>query len=305
LHALHRQLPKNALRLLTWLLAACFLAPLAARATMVRLYTTLGPVDIQLLDNEAPATVANFLGYVHRRDYDNSFIHRSIPGFIVQGGGYTWTDGAGLAAVPAQSAVINEFSVERSNLRGTVAMAKIGANPPTPASINSATNQWFINLANNAGNLDNQNGGFTVFGRVTAPGMVVVDAMAALQVFNAQGAFTNLPLVSKPVSTIKRANLLMVDSVVELPTPATNADRLFNYVEAAFASLLKPPGTTSATASAGGTDYYFRYYPASNSFVAVGVADNVFYYLVPAAGNDVVRVAPLPELMGLVMQSGY
>jgi len=304
LSAPHRPL-LNSLRRLAWLLAACLLAPLAAQATMVRLYTTLGPVDIQLLDAEAPATVANFLGYVNRRDYDNTFIHRSIPGFIVQGGGYTWTDGVGLASVPAQPPVVNEFSATRSNLRGTVAMAKIGANPPTPASINSATNQWFINLANNASNLDRQNGGFTVFGRVTAPGMAVVDAMAALQVVNAQGVFANLPLISQPVGPVRRTDLLMVDSVVELPAPASDADRLFNYLEAAFASLLKPPGTVSATANAGGTDYYFRFYPASNSFVAVGVADNVLYYLVPAAGGDIVRVAPLPELMGLVTQAGY
>jgi peptidyl-prolyl cis-trans isomerase A (cyclophilin A) len=153
---------------------AALLAPALAQATMVRLYTVLGPVDIELLDAEAPATVANFLDYVRSGAYDSSFIHRRVPGFIVQGGGYTWAEaGSGPVKVPARPPVVNEFSPTRSNLRATVAMAKVGANPPTYASINSATSEWFVNLANNAANLDNQNGGFTVFGRGTTPSMTV------------------------------------------------------------------------------------------------------------------------------------
>ena len=59
---------------------------------------------------------------------------------------------------------------------------------------NSATNQWFFNLANNAANLDNQNGGFTVFGEITGDGMAVLDALAALPTYNFDGALTDLPL---------------------------------------------------------------------------------------------------------------
>jgi len=74
--------------------------------------------------------------------------------------------------------VPNEFSPSRSNVRGTIAMAKLDGDP------DSATNEWFINLGDNSANLDKQNGGFTVFGRVLDPGMDVVDTIAALDTSN-------------------------------------------------------------------------------------------------------------------------
>ena len=289
---------------LSWLrllLAALLLGPALANATMVRLFTVLGPVDIELFDTAAPATVANFLGYVRSGAYDHSFIHRSLPGFVVQGGGYTWVEGgAGPVKVPAGPPVVNEFSATRSNLRATVAMAKVGATPPTPASINSATTEWFFNLANNAGNLDNQNGGFTVFGRVTAPGMAVVDGIAALRRVNAGGAFADLPIVGTiNNNTIARTNVARVTAARELAPPATDADRIFNYLEAVYAPYLKPPGTPSAT----GLGYYYRYYPESGSYV--GVADGVVYYLVPAVNNDINRFAPVAEVLPTAQQAGY
>src|SRR5262245_2471294 len=158
-----------------WILSGILLAcPASAFATTVRMSTSLGVIDIELFDAEAPATVANFLNYVTSGVYVNSFIHRSVPGFIIQGGGYGW-DGSQnrYYNVPANPAVVNEYSPNRSNRRGTIAMAKLGGDP------NSATNQWFFNLADNSANLDNQNGGFTVFGRVIGNGMQVVDAIAA------------------------------------------------------------------------------------------------------------------------------
>jgi cyclophilin family peptidyl-prolyl cis-trans isomerase len=150
----------------------------------------MGEFDIQLLDAWTPKTTANFLGYVERGDFRNSIIHRSVPGFIVQGGGYTLRSNT-IAPVSARPPVTNEPSF--SNVRGTVAMAKLGGNP------NSATSEWFITLSdNNAGNLDYQNGGFTVFGVVLGNGMVVADAVAALPRYNLTkelgGAFGELPL---------------------------------------------------------------------------------------------------------------
>ena len=277
------------------LLLACLLGPALAHATMVRLYTVLGPVDIELMDSEAPATVANFLGYVHSGAYDNSVMHRSVPGFIVQGGGYTWAVGAaGPAKVPAAPPVVNEFSAARSNLRATVAMAKLAGKP------DSATTEWFVNLANNAANLDNQNGGFTVFGRVTTPGMAVVDRLAALRRVNAGGAFSDLPIIGDiNNNTIVRANVALVTAARLLDPAPSDADRVFNYLEAVYADYLKPPGTPSST----GLGYYYRYYPASDSYV--GMADGVVYYLVPAVNNDINRFAPMAEVLPAAQQAGY
>ena len=75
-----------------------------------------------------------------------------------------------------------------SNIRGTIAMAKLGGDP------NSATSQWFINLADNSANLDTQNGGFTVFGHVTGNGMSVADAIAMLNRVNVGSPFDALPV---------------------------------------------------------------------------------------------------------------
>jgi|GEM_PF-1520894 len=121
-----------------------------------------GVVDVLLFDQSgvgAPATVENFLNYVEDEDYDDTIVHRSVTNFIVQGGGFA-VENSQVVELPADEAVVNEFSADRSNLVGTIAMAKLGGNP------DSATNQWFFNLGDNSSNLDNQNGGFTVFGQV-------------------------------------------------------------------------------------------------------------------------------------------
>ena len=143
----------------------------------VPLTTVLGVICLDLLDepSEAPETVQNFLNYYERGDFENSFFHRLIPGFVLQGGGFRYTAADGYEAIPQDPPVANDPDpVNRSNVRGTVAMAKVAMQE------DSATNQFFINLGNNAANLDNQNGGFTVFARVVAEDLAVVDAIAAL-----------------------------------------------------------------------------------------------------------------------------
>lgn len=187
--------------------------PAISSASIVSMQTALGEIDIELFDTAAPLTVANFMNYVTSGAYNNSFIHRSVPGFIIQGGSFTWSN-AGVSAIPQNPPVVNEYDSSRSNLRGTIAMAKLGGDP------NSATSGWFFNLADNSANLDFQNGGFTVFGRVMA-GMSVVDAIAALPVWNAGGAFGNLPLINYTSGTITGANLAMVTNVSAVPVPAT------------------------------------------------------------------------------------
>lgn len=146
-------------------------------------------------DSGAPLTVQNFLTYVNSGAYTNSIIHRSVPDFIIQGGGFT-VEQLQVQSVRANPPVVNEFSSQRSNLQGTIAMAKLGNDP------NSATNQWFFNLEDNSGNLDRQNGGFTVFGQVLSDqDYATISAIAEIPLFNGSGinpAFTDLPLNIDP-----------------------------------------------------------------------------------------------------------
>jgi len=191
----------------TWLL----IAPLMAQAKTVLIGTPLGDIEIELLENDAPKTVANFLNYIQNNRYDNSFIHRSVAGFIIQGGGFTFADSTALA-IPTFAPVPNEFKI--SNTRGTVAMAKLGNQP------DSATSGWFINVADNSGNLDNQNGGFTVFARVIGDGMAIVDAINRLPVTNAGGPFTDLPVVNFSGTGTLTADNLVMTAVTEKVVPA-------------------------------------------------------------------------------------
>ncbi|MBL9175743.1 MAG: peptidylprolyl isomerase [Verrucomicrobiales bacterium] len=158
-----------------WLIALCLSATLAAQAgTLVRFRTVFGDLLVELLDAEKPATVANFLRYAGSGYWTNLFTHRVVPGFVVQAGGYAVsgrnTAGAQFVQVPRFDPVPNEFNVgpRRSNVRGTLAMAKRAGAP------DSATTDWFFNLADNSSELDVENGGFTVFGQVLA-GWEVLD----------------------------------------------------------------------------------------------------------------------------------
>lgn len=205
------QMGKKQLIKLAAVVALAF--PAISSASIVSMQTVLGEISIELYDSAAPLTVSNFMNYVNSGAYNNSFIHRSIPGFIIQGGSFTW-NGVGAGAISENAPVVNEFDASRSNVRGTIAMAKLGGDP------NSATSGWFFNLADNSANLDAQNGGFTVFGRVIS-GMNVVDSIAALPVWNAGGNFANLPLMNYTSgSAITGSNLAMVTNVAAVPVPA-------------------------------------------------------------------------------------
>jgi cyclophilin family peptidyl-prolyl cis-trans isomerase len=151
-------------------------------ALVYTIETPLGDIPVQLYPNMAPQTVANFRAYADSGDWDGSLVHRSVPGFVIQGGGFRDVAGA-YAAIPTDPPVPNEPCL--SNTLGTIAMARVGGQP------NSATSQWFINLANNT-SLDSVDGGFTAFGRVVGGGMAVAQAIAALPVFDTL-AYLQLP----------------------------------------------------------------------------------------------------------------
>jgi len=285
------------------LLLAMLCVSAASLATTVRLQTTLGLVDIRLFDTAAPLTVANFLSYVNSGAYDDSFIHRSVPGFILQGGGYRLGSTPNTTnTISPRPPVVNEFSVTRSNLRGTIAMAKLSGDP------NSATCEWFINLANNSANLDNQNGGFTVFGQVLGSGMDIIDAIAALPTVNAGGAFSNLPLASPKTGTnFQRSNFVMLNKVSSdaLNPGASDSDRVFAYLEAALPEHLSPPNPLSPVSafSLSASGYYYRHYPASNAYI--GTSNGTLYYLGPLSGNQLISLGPLADGLATVSQAGY
>lgn len=202
-------------------LAASLLLSQAASATTVQFQTVLGNFEVNLFDKTTPKTVENFLTYVKANAYINTIVHRSVPGFVIQGGGYSYQNKLPLANVAQNTQVLNEPVY--SNLRGTIAMAKLDGKP------NSATNQWFINLDDrNATDknygyvLDNNNGGFTVFGQVMGNGMQVVDAIAALSRFNMGSGFNLVPLRNYSISDatankpVTGDNFMLIQNIVVL-----------------------------------------------------------------------------------------
>ena len=169
-------------------------------------------IDVSLLEDQlsgAPLTVANFERYVEENKYTDVMLHRLVAGFVLQGGGFQWPDDqASPSTIESFAPIENEFSSERSNTRGTIAMAKIGNDP------DSATNQWFFNLADNSSNLDNQNEGFTVFGKTkTETDLLFVDILASSPIANAGGVFSSLPYISLTENTITAPDTVRFKSI--------------------------------------------------------------------------------------------
>ena len=140
--------------------------------TAVRLSTSVGNIDLLLFSSVTPQSVANFLSYVDGGDYNGVAFHRSIPGFVIQGGAYKPVQAPDkFQTIVKRPSPLNEPFI--SNLAKTVAMAKLGGNP------NSASSEFFFNLSDtNAANLDAQNGGFTAFARVSDSTWGVVESLA-------------------------------------------------------------------------------------------------------------------------------
>jgi peptidyl-prolyl cis-trans isomerase A (cyclophilin A) len=183
--------------------------------------------------------VTNFLSYVQIGDYTDSIFHRSVSGFIVQSGGLRTDLNAQISQIPTNPSVENEPVF--SNVRGTIAMAKLRDDP------NSATSQWFINLDDNSASLDGDNGGFTVFGEVTGVGMSVIDSLAALPTFAFQAPLNELPL-QKFTSTdftnqvaVDNTHLIIVTAITVIDTT----------VDSAGVAGLNPTPNTSGSAGGG------------------------------------------------------
>jgi peptidyl-prolyl cis-trans isomerase A (cyclophilin A) len=195
-----------------FILMLLFIQTNVVAAPFLNMKTSVGDFTIELFEQAAPGTVNNFLKYVNSGRYQNTVIHRSVPDFIIQGGWLKYNDvSQSLDIIRLDEAIENEYKT--SNLRGTIAMAKIGSDP------NSATSQWFINLSDNSANLDRQNGGFTVFGRVVGEGMRVVDQIGKFPTYTLGtdfGQLQNFPLVDLSTQ-LTPSNLITISAIESVP----------------------------------------------------------------------------------------
>ena len=172
--------------------------------TLVQFNSNMGTFYAEMLNADALATVNNFLAYADAGRYVDSFVHRSADlangnDFVVQGGGFIETAAPPfqITAVQTFPAIQNQF--KNSNLRGTLAMARLGGQP------NSATSQWFVNVSDNTF-LDSVDGGFTVFGRVLDNGMQIVDAIAALPTYDMRTRLSNNAMGELPLINYNQGN---------------------------------------------------------------------------------------------------
>jgi cyclophilin family peptidyl-prolyl cis-trans isomerase len=182
--------------------AAFAVAPVRAANPIVLIETSMGNIKVELFEDKAPTTVKNFLGYVDDKFYDGTIFHRVIgkPGspmdFMIQGGGFE----PGMKEKKTKDPIKNESDNNLSNERGTLAMART----PKP---DSATSQFFINVANNAF-LDKAKArdkvGYCVFGKVIE-GLDVVDKIKAVEV-GESGGHENVPKKDVVIKSIKKVD---------------------------------------------------------------------------------------------------
>jgi cyclophilin family peptidyl-prolyl cis-trans isomerase len=161
---------------------------------VVVIETSEGTIQVELYPEKAPETVKNFLSYVDDHAYDGTIFHRVIPDFMIQGGGFE----PGMTERKTKPPIKNEAGNGLTNARRTIAMAR--TNDP-----NSATSQFFINVADNRAKLDKteQNAGYCVFGRVIE-GMDVADKIRQVETHTV-GPHGDVPVKDVIIKSIHRA----------------------------------------------------------------------------------------------------
>lgn len=173
----------------------------------VEMRTNLGKITLELMPDQAPVSVENFVTYAQAGFYKGTIFHRVLNGFLVQGGGYT----ANFEAKSPRLPIINEANNGLKNTRGTIAMARL----PDP---NSATSQFFINTTDNTF-LDQSTtqDGYAVFGKVVE-GMEVVDKIQTVPIKAVENIGKNVPVETVVIEEVKIENLpAKVETKVEKP----------------------------------------------------------------------------------------
>ena len=179
----------------------------AAGGPVVLMATSKGEVKIELFQKEAPETVTNFLAYVNDGFYDGTIFHRVIPGFMIQGGGFT----EAMQQKPTKPAIKNEAANGLTNDTGTLAMARTNI-------VDSATSQFFINVNDNDflnhKDTSMQGFGYCVFGRVIE-GMDVVSTIERVAT-GRRGMHQDVPQESIIIQSMKVVSEAQYDAESEL-----------------------------------------------------------------------------------------
>ena len=159
---------------------------------MILFETTLGDFKIEFFEKEAPISVANFQKYIDANYFDGTIFHRIVPGFVIQGWGFT----EDMTQKKTQPPIKNEADNGLKNSRGSLSMARTN-------DINSATSQFFVNLKDNDF-LDHSRGnfGYAVFAKVTE-GMDVIDKIAAVETGRRKG-FDDVPLEPVIMKSVRK-----------------------------------------------------------------------------------------------------
>ncbi len=233
-----------------------------------------GIITIELYDDLAPGTVANFLSYLNtlnvRGDYDGTFFHRifdfgagSDPGVdIIQGGGFESTSLH--THIPTDPPIVNEYREDLQNVRGSLAVAKVGGDP------DSATSEWFFNVTDNSSILGSgNNGGFAVFGHVIA-GLDVIDKIALSPKTNAGGALTDLPVQNLAANAaVTPANLITITDAKILPGTKADTTGIIYEVVSVTDPMLNP--STLVTPTLSGSDLNLAYAAGQSGIATITV----------------------------------
>ena len=160
----------------------------------VTMKTSMGEVVLELNNEKAPISTANFLSYVDKKFYDGTIFHRVIPKFMVQGGGFT----ADMQQKQTDKPIKNEWQNGLKNTKGSIAMARLGERP------DSATSQFFINVADNPFLNEPRDGaGYAVFGKVVG-GMDVVEKIKDVPT-GVKNRMSDVPVQTVTIESIRRS----------------------------------------------------------------------------------------------------
>lgn len=185
-------------KILLLLILLLFSAINAQAVVLVEMKTSMGNITLELDDERAPVSVQNFLAYVDKKLYDGTIFHRVIDNFMIQGGGFDKS----LQRKETMAPIKNEAGNGLRNLKGTIAMARTNV-------VDSATNQFFINLKDNA--FLNQSGqttssyGYAVFGKVVA-GLDVVEKIGTVRTIAKNNLFGDYPEPQVIIESVRRVS---------------------------------------------------------------------------------------------------